>query len=95
MRFNVSVSIEEEGLAGFICDLLTRCSVTDTDQIEYLVRGKDYEAVLEAIEEHRKKLFSLDTTLEDVSQVVRGYLELKNPPSLPVEITGTEEEEQE
>ena len=95
MRFNVNVSVEEEDLSRFICDLLTRRCVPDTEKIEHMVKNKEYMSVLDEIERHRKKLFNLDSTLEDVSKIVQGYIELKNPPSLPTEQVGTKQEDQE
>ena len=95
MRFNVNVSVEEEDLSRFICDLLSSRRVPDTEKIEHLLKTREYKPVMDEIERHRKKLFNLDSTLEDVSKIIQSYIELKNPPSPPTEQVGIKQEDQE
>lgn len=99
MRLKVQLTIDEEDfseqLSQFVwkaCGKLRALAEQSGPGINKLIRDKeDYEAVLLSIRELREKLFSIDTTLDDISGMIEGYLDYKNPTQ--EETNGTQNED--
>jgi hypothetical protein len=87
VRLKVQLTIDEENFAEEIsqfiwktCGKLRLLADSSGPEINKIIRDdEDYNTALVSISKLRERLCSLDIVLEDVTAMIEGYLDYKNP----------------
>lgn len=87
MRLKVELTIDERDFADEVsqfvwkaCGKLRSLSDSSGPLINKMIKDeKDYEQALYEISQLRERLYSIDTTLADITSMMEGYLDYLHP----------------